>query len=349
MKNLVIKLLPIFLLVVSGCAHAEVVVSPLIASAPISKSWLVKPGAYQVIELPGGGTVNDAYRVTVTINNAVYKDISAFIVDQNNLQLFQQGYAINGIGYQKAQAPFTVQGSTHTPGAHFLILDNRYAAVITKQVGVVIEAKYELSAEDQRHIKDSFEKMYAGIKEQFVFPDFNVYIKPCGQINAYSNTNTGDINYCSEMISDLANKNNSGALMGIFLHEVGHSLLGLWGIPGNNNEDIADEFATYTMMTSGPNGYAMLYGFLDYWKDQDSVGEANIILTRGDRHSLSIQRIRNIRENLNSGEAFVQRWNRLVYQHFTVEALQRIVDHPRPGDNPELAKATLNQMLASKQ
>jgi hypothetical protein len=49
---------------------------------------------------------------------------------------------------------------------------------------------------------------------------------------------------CSELIADLGEKNLEGAPHPILLYEMAHSLMYLWKLPGYNNEDIADEFAT---------------------------------------------------------------------------------------------------------
>jgi hypothetical protein len=196
----------------------------------------------------------------------------------------------------------------------------------------------------QEKIERAFSNLYAGLKKQLIFPDFNIRIEPCGQVNAYSETfGSGDIHYCTEMISYISKTNNQGAFTAIFLHEVGHTLLGLWGIPGNNNEDIADEFSTYILMSAGPNGYALLDRSLEFWANRDSTAEALNMLKNGDRHSLSIQRLRNIKENMQRAESFIQRWNKLVYEHITTEALNKVVSNPQHGDDVELARTIIDQ------
>lgn len=132
-------------------------------------------------------------------------------------------------------------------------------------------------------------------------------------------------------------------MLSVFLHEVGHSLLSLWGMPGNNNEDIADEFSTYVLMSGGPNGYQYLDASLQFWQNRNSANEALNILQNGDRHSLSIQRMRNIKENMISGEAFIKRWNNLLYEHYTDNALNEVIKKPVPGADVELATKILIQ------
>lgn len=203
---------------------------------------------------------------------------------------------------------------------------------------------------DQQKIETVFSNLYALLKSKFIFPDFNIRVEPCGQVNASSDTfGNGDIHYCTEMISQLSKTNNQGAFAAIFFHEAGHSLLGLWGIPGNNNEDIADEFSTYILMSSGPSGYALLDRSLEFWQNRDSVQEAQNMLVNGDRHSLSIQRVRNIKENMQKGDSFIRRWNQLIYQHATDETLNKIAKNPSYGDDANLAQGVLDQRQRTQQ
>jgi len=328
----------------SQIALAEVFISPVLNTDANQKNYVIGPGQYLVIPLPGNGDPRNAYKISINATNAIYKDITAFVVDDANARLFQQGYEYRGIGYQKAMAPFVIQGGTQTPGPHYLILDNRFAAFISKKLNITIEASLRLEPAAHKKIETSFSGMYTGLKQKLVFPEFNIRVEPCGQVNAFSESfGSGDIHYCTEMIARTLGNNNMGAFVFIFLHEVGHSLLGLWGVPGNNNEDIADEFATYIMMSGGPAGYAMLDRSLEFWQNRDSTAEAMNMLKNGDRHSLSIQRVRNIKENIQRGTQFIARWNQLIYPHSTTTALEDIVKNPKHGESIELAQNVLEQ------
>lgn len=330
--------------VVSLTSSAEVFVSPKMSTDAITQDYVLPPGKYLVINLPGKGEIDDSYKISVNALNAVYKDVTAFLVDESNLALFKQGQMYRGVGLQKGIAPFVIEGSTQTSGAHYLILDNSYAAFISKKLQVSIQAQFTLSDIEQKKIKDIFSNSYLSLKSQYLFPDFNIHVEPCGQVNAFSESfGSGDIHYCMEMISHVMQTNNQGAFFAIFLHEVGHTLLGLWGIPGNNNEDIADEFSTYSLMSSGPSGYALLDRSLEFWQGRDSNAEAMNMLKSGDRHSLSIQRMRNIKENMQRGVDFIKRWNQLLYLHETPEALNKIINNPQYGDDVVLARNILSQ------
>lgn len=325
-------------------SNAEIIISPVMSIDATQQSYVIAPRTYTVVPLPGRGSPLDTYKISINADNAVYKDITAFLVDEANLNLFKQGQPYKGIGYQKAVAPFVIQGEAQTSGPHYLILDNSYASLISKKLRLTIEGKFPLDPAERKTIENGFAAMYANLKKLLIFPDFNIRIEPCGQVNAFSETfGSGDVHYCTEMISLLAKTKNQGAFTAIFLHEVGHSLLGLWGIPGNNNEDIADEFSTYVLMSGGPSGYALLDRSFEFWQNRDSMAEAMNMLKNGDRHSLSIQRIRNIKENMQRGETFIKRWNQLIYQHETSEALNKVINNPQHGDDVELARSILEQ------
>lgn len=322
---------------------AEVIVVPVTSTEEITNHYEIPPQSYQIIPLPGAGNPNDTYSITIQADNAVYKDITAYLVDAPNANLFSQRSQYRGVGYQKAIAPFTIQGSTQTPGPHYLILDNTYAAFITKKLNVSIKAAFPMGQEQVQGLKTSLTAMYEALKKGFVFKDFNIHVEPCGQVNAFSESSTsGDIHICTELLDNVSRSKNQGAFTFIFLHELGHTLLGLWGLPGNNNEDVADEFATYMMLQGNASSGALLVNSLDFWRNRDSMGEAINIVKNGDRHSPSIQRIRNIQENINNSVGFSKRWNRQIYPHMTPAMLNEIITKPTANSDVDLARAILN-------
>jgi hypothetical protein len=328
----------------TSSARSEIIVTPFTAPEETTTNYVVGAGKYLILPLPGPGDASDSFMITVNADNAIYKDVTAYLVDDDNMRLFTQGAQYQGIGYQKGVAPFTIKGSTQKPGSHYLILDNSYALFVAKKLSVSIKAAYPMSDADQQLFKTQYSNLYGLLKRGFIFPDFNIRIQPCGQVNAFSDSFTsGDIHMCTEMVDHLAKTNNTGAAMFIFFHELGHSLLGLWGMPGNNNEDIADEFATYIMLMGGSASVPLLNQSLEYWRSLDSGAEARYIIERGDRHSLSIQRIRNIQENMARGDLFLKRWHRELYPHMTTNALNEIVKSPHADSDVELAQSIIKQ------
>jgi len=168
--------------------------------------------------------------MSISSNNAVYKDITAYLVDADNLSLFKSGQQFQGIGFQKKVAPFTIQEVTKTLGQYYLILDNSYARFIQKKMRVSIKAVFQMDSIAQQAMKTTMENFYAALKKGLVFPDFNIYVEPCNQTNAFSESfGSGAIHICTEIIDHFHKTNNKGAFAFIIFHELGHSVLGLLG------------------------------------------------------------------------------------------------------------------------
>lgn len=342
MQRKINAVLLVLFALVAPIIHAEIIVTPVTSIEEIKNSYVVGPGGHVIVSLPGKGSQKDAYGITIDVDNAIYKDITAYLVDADNLRSYTQHTQYRGIGFIRAKAPFTIQGSTQTPGPHYLILDNTYALFISKKLNVSIKAAFPMDETQTQLIKTKFTAMYENLKKVFVFPDFNIHVQPCGQVNAFSDSFTsGDIHICTELMDNVSRSKNIGAFTFILFHELGHSLLGLWGLPGNDNEDIADEFATYLMM-QGRNT-KLLESSLDFWRNKDSTSEAMNMIKYGDRHSLSVQRIRNIQENIKRGDAFIKRWNSELYPHMTSVTLNEVIQQPVGGSDVELARSILKQ------
>jgi hypothetical protein len=142
----------------------------------------------------------------------------------------------------------------------------------------------------------------------YVLPEINVSVKPCGASNA-SSTRTVVV-ICSELLAELRSRHQEEALPSIVLHEVAHTLLNVWGLPGYENEELADEFAALRQRRD-PNGLA---AFVQWLGEQDSTSEALEQLINGDRHPISIQRTRNIKA-ASENPQLLERWERLLSSH----------------------------------
>jgi hypothetical protein len=141
----------------------------------------------------------------------------------------------------------------------------------------------------------------------YALPEINVSVKPCGSSDASSARNVVVI--CSELLAELHGRHLDGALPSILLHEVAHTLLNVWGLPGYENEELADEFAAVRARDS--RGLAAFIRWLD---QQDSTSEALAQLLDGDRHPISIQRSRNIKA-ASENPQLLDRWERLLSPH----------------------------------
>ncbi|MDE2310379.1 MAG: hypothetical protein KGL01_06060, partial [Betaproteobacteria bacterium] len=61
-------------LFVASIAYAEIIVAPVTSPEEITKNYVVNPGGYVIVPLPGSGSSSDAYKVTISASNAIYKD-----------------------------------------------------------------------------------------------------------------------------------------------------------------------------------------------------------------------------------------------------------------------------------
>ena len=156
---------------------------------------------------------------------------------------------------------------------------------------------------------------------------------------------TGDITMCTETISKAAGK--PGAFAGVLFHELGHTLLGLWGLPGADNEDMADEFAVQVLSRLG-NGADLIREFSEFFAGGNPWLEARAIIQRGDRHTISTQRVRNLQAWARDASGLVQRWNRLIYPNMTDDAFRAIRAHPTQHDDHVLAERELRKRGVSQ-
>lgn len=212
--------------------------------------------------------------------------------------------------------------------------------MIKKTVSVTTRMATEMPAELTKKLYDGISTIYSGLKQTFIFRNFNISVAPCGQVNASSAGATGDITICTETISKAADK--PGIFVGVLMHELGHTLLGLWGLPGADNEDMADEFAVQFLMRLN-GGPGLVRQFAEYFAGGNPWLEARAIIQRGDRHTISTQRVRNLAAWSQDANELVQRWNRLIYPNMTDEALRGIMARPTQHDDRGLAETELRK------
>ena len=192
-------------------ALAEVTIARMFVTEPVVQTVEIGPGKFVAIPLPGGNS-GDRYRIEVVLGNQVYRDISAFVVDEENLQRFQRRERISAQGQQKAQTPFTIDHQVMVPGRHYVLLDNSYAMLIKKTASVTTRMATEMPSEMAKNLHDGISALYGGLKRIFIFADFNIAMVPCGQVNAFSKKATGDITICTETISKAAGKDRKSVV-----------------------------------------------------------------------------------------------------------------------------------------
>jgi len=279
--------------------------------------------------------IGDRFEVSVQSTNGLFPDISAYVC-------LKGGTNQNCLGYTKTKAPYRFSIDVKKPGNYILKFDNTYSAFTNKKGSVSVNATLQID----QNTRANFEQMFRGMEQEifstFNVPKFNMRLQPCRSENAFSLNDGGHITICSELFMKLIREQKPGALMGIIFHELGHSLLNLWGQPNWNNEETVDEFAITMMYWDGIQEKA--FDWVSYFEAKNSVQEANHILQKGDTHPLSIQRARNARNILNNPAQVISRWNKFLYPYLTTSKLRALIDNPgKHGD-----RALANRVLQSR-
>ncbi|MCR4376791.1 MAG: DUF4344 domain-containing metallopeptidase [Rhodospirillales bacterium] len=282
-----------------------------------------KAGQIAYVDL-GSSASGSTYEVQARADNAVYNDISVFICSERDLQMLLAGRSnqCRGTNKEKGLVQFSVK--TQHDGRHYLVINNSYSMMVEKKVNANVTLVAHMPEEIRSKFEQNLLQANAGIQRTFVVDDFDFRIEPCGMKNAFSKSATGDITMCSELMFDLLKKKMPGAIEGVMYHELGHTLLNLWGLPGWDNEETADEFALVMLYWAGAQEKAI--DWIRYYAEHDSKAEAVHALKNGDRHPLSIQRIRNAQRILENPREVITRWNKLLYPHMTKEGLQGLLN-----------------------
>lgn len=168
------------------------------------------------------------------------------------------------------------------------------------------------------------------INSRYKVPKCTISVEPCGTANAYTKGN--NIVICSELVADLFQSDTNEAIHPIILHEMSHFLLNAWGLPGYDNEDIADEFAVILLGDKSKP----IEDFIKWLEKNDSVTEAAIQLYNGDRHTISIQRARNMKLAFSNRKDLLKRWEKLLTPYAKTTAMDStsVADRDAPASMP---------------
>ncbi len=314
----------------NNLATADVYVEPSVIFYN-DETRTVGPGTYTQLVLPDLFPGNLEFKINVY--GGLSNDIKIWFLDGDNFMSFIKGkqfsYYRNASGSIRNSSTFKFQISNHND--YVLVLDNRDSIFSSKQVTIDISALY--SRPSQTHIdqKKNIEGMYAAIKKIFIFRDFNVYMKNCGEINMYSNPN---ITICNEYLDDLVDKGLDQVFAFAYLHELGHSLLYLWGSPFYKDEDVVDQFAAIFVIMA--NTREPILQAARNFTMSNSLAEAKYKLKHNSPHSLSIQRARNLIEWLNNSDELVKKWQNVFVPHMQTDVLRALLTDPVPWADHKL-------------
>jgi hypothetical protein len=277
-----------------------------------------------------GTRLSAQFQVSGGLNNT----IQVLMLDQDNYQRysFRQHYAVirgassevRGVGRYNFTVPQT--------GVYYVLLDNGQAWLMPRNVVLRLDAVLPETTPESEKMRHDFENLYSVLKRAFVFTDFQISVRHCGVVNAFSNPN---ITLCAELIDELSRQNLPGVLEFVFFHELGHTLLRTWGLPLWDNEDAADEFATVFMMMTKQQQAALQAA--QWWASQGaSTTDAVAKIYMDDRHSLSPQRARNVIRWLNNEKELIPRWQKQFIPNMQTAFLQELLRNPQGFDTEQI-------------
>ncbi len=273
--------------------------------------------------------------ITATINNMMFKELAVFVCREDKVQAYLNGDEARCFGLKDASGKINFLFQAQQSGRYVLLFDNRNAVFSDKEVSLTVIKNAIFSLQE----KDAAIRLLGGLSREmaviFELPELHFSVKPCGFENASSNNLTGNIIVCSELFNRLTQQGRQGALLGIVLHELGHSSLNLWQMPNWNNEETVDEFAVYMLYKMGRQELA--HDMAAYFAERNSESEAQRVLQVYSEHPISIQRARKINRILRDPHDTIHRWNQLVYPKMTKAGLQDVADNPGPYGDRRLA------------
>jgi hypothetical protein len=320
----VICFLALALLTSAPSAHARVTVQSTDTILNVSPD--IRGGNY--IAYPVSLSAGEQFYGEVRASGGLDNAIQVWVTNLNNFQLLKGGYKFN---YYTQASPRVAGGGRLSFAApetdvYYIVLDNR-RALFARHAGLYVYKVSDAPNEWTNEVRTVIEGRYNGLKKLFIFPDFDISVAPCGIPNAHSNPN---ISICSELIEAMQAAGAPEAERFAFLHEVAHSLLYLWNYPDFDNEDSADQFATVMLMLFHQESSALQAA--QWWAAQDSLPEERAHLIFSDRHSLSIQRARNILDWLNRKDDLERRWLHVLIPNMQDEALRAAMVQPITKD-----------------
>jgi hypothetical protein len=291
--------------------------------------------------LTRGTTLTARFQVTGGANNTV----KVLLLDAANFQLYQAHQQYNYFQGTTGSIRNTGNYVFRVPldDIYYLVLDNSEAWLLPRDVNLYVysvpPAKLPETLDSEKAIAENFSKL----GELFIFPSFQLEIKHCGVVNAFSAPN---ITICTELVETLHDQNLDQALSFVISHELGHTLLRQWGYPLWDNEDAADEFATVLMILGKQQQTALQAA--QWWASLTSEQEAMSKLWVDDRHTISPQRARNIVHWLNQPDELLQRWFKLFVPNMQTSALISTLNDSSVPINKEIVKEELRKRGCSQ-
>lgn len=341
-------------LFLSPLADAGVYVSDKLGVNLPNQTTTVKAGNKRALAIWSGSVSPADLTIKIDAKKSTFSDLRVVICNDSQKLIFMNGgvavcqvYNING------SKEIKVTG--FASGATWLIVDNSAAVLTSKKVSVSTYALVELPKEQKNEMISGMEAGFKDFYRDVRVDEFDLNIVPCQISNAFSTRDGGHITMCSELIFDAVAKEIPFAVSGVLAHELGHTLLNLWGSPHFANEKSADEFAAAFLFISesfpvteiegqvNPSAEDVIRDLIKYFQSISNLPQEAQGALVGGQHPLSIQRVNNLQNVLISPRLFIERWTGEIYPNLTNSGLEAIIANPHVGANIELAKQILRE------
>ncbi|MDH1676358.1 DUF4344 domain-containing metallopeptidase [Comamonas aquatica] len=290
----------------SAISEVKVFVDPLYRATESAGSFKVNPGDVIPFEL-FRNDFEDEYEVFYKKNGL----LDILVASENDIKRGSMPSLLNkqlpnNVGRQEL-------GIKKSGGDALLIFKNKSNRVV--DAFIRIDRVGTRPERVRNEIKKIVSIPFNGFGAIYEMPKINVYVMPCGEVNAYS---TPDIFICTELIADLVEKGTIDALFPIILHELAHSLMFIWKIGDYKDEDMADDFATALVSIAIPESINAL---VDWFDKMDKKSEDILKTKINSRHSLSKKRAENARKMLKNPGDSVKKWGILLQPHVRKDLL----------------------------
>ena len=215
-------------------------------------------------------------------------------------------------------------------GEYMLYFHNRS----DNQCGFEGELTARLDSAATGSVNQQLKRLSDQLQKVFIMDPIDYQLVDCGSNSSYAQGSK--VLICREHLEHLqeaADDNEMARSLVFFtvMHETSHVLLTQWQYPFNNNEDVVDEFGV--VLTRLMKQDAVITDQADYFEQQPSQAEYEHILKNDDRHTLSIQRARNLR-GWAEDSALLTRWMPVLIPHIHSDQLETM----RNSKNVELAQ-----------
>ncbi len=166
------------------------------------------------------------------------------------------------------------------------------------------------------------------LQKVFIIDPINYQLIDCNTANSYAIGSRVEL--CRQHLEALRDstpeqQTAEDLILFMIMHETGHVLLTQWQYPFNSNEDVVDEFAV--VLTRLMNRESAVEAQAAYFDKQPSHSEYEHLLNNDDRHTLSVQRARNLR-GWARDSSLLRRWMPVLIPHLRSELLDRLKSSP---------------------